>query len=82
MYSIILNAAQGEKDTGDSQKTDVTDIKKKGFGLAKGLFGKKKDKPEQTGPIPFLVFDDELKKLTVGDFTDALHPPYKCKEKN
>lgn len=84
MYSIVLNAGQdtqGEKDTGDSDKTGVTDIKKKGFGFAKGLFGKKKkDKP--TGPVPFLVFDDELIKLTVGDFTDALHPPYKCKVKN
>jgi len=73
--------AQGEKDTGDSDKTGITDIKKKGFGFAKGLFGKKKkDKP--TGPVPFLVFDDKLIKLTVGDFTDALHPPYKCKVKN
>ena len=81
MYSIVLNAAQREKDTGDTRKTDVTNIKKKGFGFAKGLFGKKK-KDEPTGPVPFLVFDDELIKLTVGDFTDALHPPYKCKVKN
>lgn len=81
MYSIVLNAGQGEKDTGNPQETDVTDIKKKGFGFAKSLFGKKK-KDEPTGPVPFLVFDDELIKLTVGDFTDALHPPYKCKVKN
>jgi len=81
MYSIVLNAAQREKDAGDTQKTDVTNIKKKGFGFAKGLFGKKK-KDEPTGPVPFLEFDDELIKLTVGDFTDALHPPYKCKVKN
>jgi len=81
MYSIVVNAGQGEKDAEDTQKTDVTNIKKKGFGFAKGLFGKKK-KDEPTGPVPFLVFDDELIKLTVGDFTDALHPPYKCKVKN
>jgi len=81
MYSIVLNAGQEEKDTGNTQETEVTDIKKKGFGFAKGLFGKKK-KDEPTGPVPFLEFDDELIKLTVGDFTDELHPPYKCKEKN
>ena len=51
------------------------------FEVKKIQIGKKK-KDEPTGPVPFLVFDDELIKLTVGDFTDALHPPYKCKVKN
>ncbi len=82
MYSIVLNKGREEKDTGEAEQTDDTDIKKKGLGFAKGLFGKKKDKPQPTGPVPFIEFDDELINLVLGNFTAELHPPFECKEKN
>ncbi len=69
----------GETEQPEEESTDVTDVKKGLGGLAKGMFGKKKeDKPK--GLEPAMTFYTEVLKLNIG-VADAgrFQSPYPCK---
>jgi hypothetical protein len=68
-----------ESEQPEEESTDVTDVKKGLGGLAKGMFGKKKEEKPK-GLEPAMSFYTEVLKLNIGS-ADAgrFQSPYPCK---